>query len=204
MFDKPHHMFCSYNNDKQRYLKSRDKTGARIHLASAAEAGGLVSLLRFFYFNLFSFSRVRLYFFSYNEVVTFQVCLITNPIWVVKTRLQLQTPQNQFRPYTGVGGMLDRFYVLNWKLCAYRNSYVSCKYMITHYKYMNNMLTSSYGSILIYFFVICIYLFNQFMVSDALKTILRDEGWRAFYRGLVPGLFLVRFGIVNYLTFFTC
>ncbi|GJV40440.1 serine/threonine protein phosphatase 2A 57 kDa regulatory subunit B' beta isoform-like protein [Tanacetum coccineum] len=62
----------SYNNAKQRYLKSRDKTGARIHLASAAEAGGLV-------------------------------CLITNPIWVVKTRLQLQTPRTQFWPYTGVG-----------------------------------------------------------------------------------------------------
>ncbi|PWA83503.1 folate transporter 1 [Artemisia annua] len=97
--------FYFYNNAKQRYLKSRDKTGARIHLASAAEAGGLV-------------------------------CLITNPIWVVKTRLQLQTPQNQFRPYTGVG--------------------------------------------------------------DALKTILRDEGWRAFYRGLVPGLFLVAHGAIQF------
>nr|GFA75806.1 folate transporter 1, chloroplastic-like [Tanacetum cinerariifolium] len=73
--------FYFYNNAKQRYLKSRDKTGARIHLASAAEAGGFV-------------------------------CLITNPVWVVKTRLQLQTPQTQFRPYTGVGGMLDIFYVL--------------------------------------------------------------------------------------------
>ncbi|GJX54384.1 folate transporter 1, chloroplastic-like protein [Tanacetum coccineum] len=66
----------SYNNAKQRYLKSLDKTGARIHLVSAAEAGGLV-------------------------------CLITNPVWVVKTRLQLQTPQTQFWPYTGVGELKE-------------------------------------------------------------------------------------------------
>ena len=66
MFDIPHPMFCSYNNAKQRYLKSRDKTGARIHLASAAEAGGLVSLLRFFYFNLLSFTdEVRMYVFGF-------------------------------------------------------------------------------------------------------------------------------------------
>lgn len=25
---------------------------------------------------------------------------------------------------------------------------------------------------------------------------MKDEGWRAFYKGLLPGLFLVRFGIV--------
>nr|XP_043632747.1 folate transporter 1, chloroplastic-like [Erigeron canadensis] len=97
--------FYFYNNAKQRYMKSRDKTGARIHLASAAEAGGLV-------------------------------CLFTNPIWVVKTRLQLQTPQLQAPPYAGF--------------------------------------------------------------SDALKTILRDEGWRALYKGLLPGLFLVTHGAIQF------
>ncbi|KAF6144139.1 hypothetical protein GIB67_004812 [Kingdonia uniflora] len=30
------------------------------------------------------------------------VCLMTNPIWLVKTRLQLQTPLTQARPYSGV------------------------------------------------------------------------------------------------------
>ncbi|KAF5798634.1 putative mitochondrial carrier domain protein [Helianthus annuus] len=95
--------FYFYNSAKQRYMENQDKSSAYIHLASAAEAGGLV-------------------------------CLFTNPVWVVKTRLQLQTPQHHGRPYSG---------------------------------------------------------FN-----DAFKTILKDEGWRALYKGLLPGLLLVRFGIV--------
>ncbi|XP_073109455.1 uncharacterized protein [Elaeis guineensis] len=55
------------------------------------------------------------------------VCLCTNPIWLVKTRLQLQTPQH-YQPYSGF--------------------------------------------------------------SDALRTILREEGWRALYKGIGPGLLL--------------
>ncbi|XP_051140067.1 folate transporter 1, chloroplastic isoform X3 [Andrographis paniculata] len=86
----------SYSKAKQRYLRSREELGPTLHLASAAEAGGLV-------------------------------CLCTNPVWLVKTRLQLQTPQ-QARPYSGF--------------------------------------------------------------HDALRTILKEEGWRALYKGLVPGLFL--------------
>ncbi|KAL8193792.1 hypothetical protein R6Q57_026484 [Mikania cordata] len=97
--------FYFYNSAKQRYIKNQDKTTASIHLASAAEAGGMV-------------------------------CLLTNPVWVVKTRLQLQTPQHLGRPYSG---------------------------------------------------------FN-----DALKTILKDEGWRAFYKGLLPGLFLVAHGAIQF------
>ncbi|KAK9062020.1 hypothetical protein SSX86_019204 [Deinandra increscens subsp. villosa] len=97
--------FYFYNSAKQRYIKNQDETGPHIHLASAAEAGGLVSLL-------------------------------TNPVWVVKTRLQLQTPQHHGRPYSGL--------------------------------------------------------------SDALKTILKDEGWRAFYKGLMPGLFLVAHGAIQF------
>ncbi|KAI7736635.1 hypothetical protein M8C21_025720 [Ambrosia artemisiifolia] len=97
--------FYFYNSAKQRYMKNQDEANARIHLASAAEAGGLV-------------------------------CLLTNPIWVVKTRLQLQTPQHHGLPYTGF--------------------------------------------------------------SDALKTILKDEGWRALYKGLLPGLFLVAHGAIQF------
>ncbi|KAL7613640.1 folate transporter 1, chloroplastic [Lactuca sativa] len=96
--------FFFYNRAKQRYLKNQQETTVHIHLASAAEAGGLV-------------------------------CLFTNPIWLVKTRLQLQTPQNT-RAYTGL--------------------------------------------------------------ADALKTILKDEGWRALYKGLLPGLFLVTHGAIQF------
>ncbi|CAI9272319.1 unnamed protein product [Lactuca saligna] len=96
--------FFFYNRAKQRYLKNQQETTVHIHLASAAEAGGLV-------------------------------CLFTNPIWLVKTRLQLQTPQNT-RAYTGF--------------------------------------------------------------ADALKTILKDEGWRALYKGLLPGLFLVTHGAIQF------
>ncbi|XP_051149057.1 folate transporter 1, chloroplastic-like isoform X2 [Andrographis paniculata] len=63
------------------------------------------------------------------------VSLCTNPVWMVKARLQLQTPQHG-RPYSGF--------------------------------------------------------------HDALRTILKEEGWRALYKGLVPGLFLVTHGAVQF------
>ncbi|KAF8049654.1 hypothetical protein N665_2159s0005 [Sinapis alba] len=56
------------------------------------------------------------------------VCLCTNPIWLVKTRLQLQTPLHQTRPYSGL--------------------------------------------------------------LDAFRTIMKEEGPRALYKGIVPGLVL--------------
>ncbi|XP_073141532.1 folate transporter 1, chloroplastic isoform X2 [Henckelia pumila] len=96
--------FYFYSKAKQRYLRSRDVLSPGFHLASAAEAGGLV-------------------------------CFCTNPIWLVKTRLQLQTPL-QARPYSGF--------------------------------------------------------------HDALRTILKEEGWRALYRGLMPGLFLVTHGAIQF------
>ncbi|XP_047163050.1 folate transporter 1, chloroplastic-like isoform X3 [Vigna umbellata] len=90
--------FFFYDKAKQRYARNREgKLSPGLHLASAAEAGGLVSLC-------------------------------TNPVWLVKTRLQLQTPLHQTRPYSGI--------------------------------------------------------------YDAFKTILREEGFRAFYKGIVPSLFL--------------
>ncbi|XP_031260749.1 folate transporter 1, chloroplastic isoform X2 [Pistacia vera] len=64
------------------------------------------------------------------------VCLCTNPVWLVKTRLQLQTPLHQTRPYSGL--------------------------------------------------------------YDALRTIMTEEGWTALYKGIVPGLFLVSHGAVQF------
>ncbi|KAI5684145.1 hypothetical protein M9H77_05373 [Catharanthus roseus] len=97
--------FFFYSKAKQRYLQNREELSPGLHLASAAEAGALVSLC-------------------------------TNPLWLVKTRLQLQTPLHQARPYSGF--------------------------------------------------------------HDALMTIMREEGWRALYKGLVPGLFLVTHGAIQF------
>ncbi|XP_047163059.1 folate transporter 1, chloroplastic-like isoform X4 [Vigna umbellata] len=88
----------SYDKAKQRYARNGEgKLSPGLHLASAAEAGGLV-------------------------------CLCTNPVWLVKTRLQLQSPLHQTRPYSGL--------------------------------------------------------------YDAFRTITREEGFSALYRGIVPGLLL--------------
>ncbi|KAL2333744.1 hypothetical protein Fmac_014957 [Flemingia macrophylla] len=64
------------------------------------------------------------------------VCLCTNPVWLVKTRLQLQNPLHQTRPYSGI--------------------------------------------------------------YDAFRTIMREEGFSALYRGIVPGLFLVSHGAIQF------
>ncbi|WVZ25240.1 hypothetical protein V8G54_003784 [Vigna mungo] len=90
--------FFFYDKAKQRYARNGEgKLSPGLHLASAAEAGGLV-------------------------------CLCTNPVWLVKTRLQLQSPLHQMRPYSGL--------------------------------------------------------------YDAFRTITREEGFSALYRGIVPGLLL--------------
>ncbi|KAK7360099.1 hypothetical protein VNO77_02075 [Canavalia gladiata] len=64
------------------------------------------------------------------------VCLCTNPVWLVKTRLQLQNPLHLTRPYSGL--------------------------------------------------------------YDAFRTIMREEGFSALYRGIVPGLFLVSHGAIQF------
>ncbi|KAH1151294.1 hypothetical protein AAZX31_16G119200 [Glycine max] len=98
--------FFFYDRAKQRYARNREeKLSPGLHLASAAEAGALVSFF-------------------------------TNPVWLVKTRLQLQTPLHQTRPYSGV--------------------------------------------------------------YDAFRTIMREEGFSALYRGIVPGLFLVSHGAIQF------
>ncbi|KAL6345413.1 hypothetical protein AAG906_015896 [Vitis piasezkii] len=102
--------FFFYGRAKQRYSKNgTQKLSPGLHLASAAEAGALVSLC-------------------------------TNPIWVIKTRLQLETPLHQTRPYSGL--------------------------------------------------------------YDALRTILKEEGWSALYRGIAPSLFLqVSHGAVQFMVY---
>ncbi|KAH1260298.1 Folate transporter 1, chloroplastic [Glycine max] len=98
--------FFFYDRAKQRYARNREgKLSPGLHLASAAEAGAIVSFF-------------------------------TNPVWLVKTRLQLQTPLHQTRPYSGV--------------------------------------------------------------YDAFRTIMREEGFSALYRGIVPGLFLVSHGAIQF------
>ncbi|KAB2036592.1 hypothetical protein ES319_D03G012200v1 [Gossypium barbadense] len=62
----------SLRRAKQRYFRNREeRLSPSLHLASAAEAGALVS-----------------------------IC--TNPIWLIRTRLELQNPLHQSRPYSGV------------------------------------------------------------------------------------------------------
>ncbi|KAK8663960.1 hypothetical protein V6N13_083765 [Hibiscus sabdariffa] len=102
-------LYFFYGRAKQRYSKNKEeKLSSGLHLASAAEAGALVSLC-------------------------------TNPIWLIKTRLQLQNPLNQNRRYTGI--------------------------------------------------------------YDALRTILREEGWTALYKGLGPGLLMVSHGAIQFTTY---
>ncbi|CAI0392450.1 unnamed protein product [Linum tenue] len=98
--------FFFYSRAKQRYSKGNNQSlSPLLHLASAAEAGGLVSLC-------------------------------TNPIWLVKTRFQLQAHHQSSRPYSGL--------------------------------------------------------------YDAFKTIMREEGWKALYKGLGPGLILVSHGAIQF------
>ncbi|XP_057530222.1 folate transporter 1, chloroplastic isoform X2 [Amaranthus tricolor] len=64
------------------------------------------------------------------------VSFCTNPVWLIKTRLQLQNPLHQTRQYSGV--------------------------------------------------------------YDALRTILKEEGWTALYKGIWPSLFLVSHGAIQF------
>ncbi|XP_023543244.1 folate transporter 1, chloroplastic-like isoform X2 [Cucurbita pepo subsp. pepo] len=64
------------------------------------------------------------------------VCFCTNPVWLVKTRMQLQNPLHQAQPYSGL--------------------------------------------------------------YDAFRTILREEGFAALYKGIVPGLMLVSHGAIQF------
>ncbi|KAK8480482.1 hypothetical protein V6N13_024148 [Hibiscus sabdariffa] len=127
------HEISSYGRAKERYSRNREeKLSPGLHLASAAEAGALVSLC-------------------------------TNPIWLIKTRLQLQNTLNQNRPYAGIYG---KFFIL--VMCS------ESEITISLYSYGNS--DSMY----------------------ALRTILREEGWTALYKGLGPGLLMVSHGAIQF------
>uniref|UniRef100_A0A2P2J464 Folate transporter 1ic isoform X2 n=1 Tax=Rhizophora mucronata TaxID=61149 RepID=A0A2P2J464_RHIMU len=98
--------FFFYDRAKQRYAKNRDKKLSPGLHLASAAEAGAL------------------------------VCLCTNPIWLVKTRLQLQTPLHQTQRYSGL--------------------------------------------------------------YDALKTIFREEGWTALYRGIFPSLLLVSHGAIQF------
>jgi hypothetical protein len=38
-------------------------------------------------------------------------------------------------------------------------------------------------------------------VADALRTIIRDEGWTALYRGLLPGILLTSNGAIQFVVY---
>ncbi|ONK59646.1 uncharacterized protein A4U43_C08F8760 [Asparagus officinalis] len=68
--------FFFYSRAKNRYLRGRDEELGPAYHLVSAAEAGTL------------------------------VCLCTNPIWLVKTRLQLQTPFNQNRPYSGFYGQM--------------------------------------------------------------------------------------------------
>ncbi|KAF1872101.1 hypothetical protein Lal_00012322 [Lupinus albus] len=130
--------FFFYDKAKQRYALNREeKLSPGLHLVSAAEAGGPAGMLSFV---VYLESRYLIARDSgghrHWQSRPSQVCLCTNPVWLVKTRLQLQTPLHQTRPYSGL--------------------------------------------------------------YDAVRTIMREEGFSALYRGIVPGLFLVSHGAIQF------
>nr|CAB3493338.1 unnamed protein product [Digitaria exilis] len=98
--------FFFYNRAKQRYLEGKDGQLHPVQHLISAAEAGAL------------------------------VSLFTNPIWLVKTRLQLQTPKHHTSGYSGF--------------------------------------------------------------SDALRTILKEEGFLALYRGIGPGLLLVTHGAIQF------
>ncbi|KAG2546112.1 folate transporter 1, chloroplastic-like [Panicum virgatum] len=98
--------FFFYNRAKQRYLQRKDDQLHPVQHLISAAEAGAL------------------------------VSLFTNPIWLVKTRLQLQTPKHRTSGYSGF--------------------------------------------------------------SDALRTILKEEGFLALYRGIGPGLLLVTHGAIQF------
>ncbi|KAL5217773.1 hypothetical protein ABZP36_018457 [Zizania latifolia] len=98
--------FFFYNRAKQRYLQWKDDQLRPVHHLMSAAEAGAL------------------------------VCLFTNPKWLVKTRLQLQTPRHHASRYSGF--------------------------------------------------------------SDALRTIMKEEGWLSLYRGIGPGLLLVTHGAIQF------
>ncbi|KAL8168411.1 hypothetical protein V2J09_009910 [Rumex salicifolius] len=152
--------FFFYGRAKERYARNRDeKLSPALHLASAAEAGALIKTLqRSFPIILYSLEgRDKEKGFSSDATSDEKVSMCTNPIWLVKTRLQLQNPLHQTHQYTGF------------------------------YEY-----STMVSSIILY----CIR--NLMRKYDAFRTIMKEEGWTALYRGIIPSLFLVSHGAVQF------
>lgn len=122
---------CSYGRAKDRYSRNgEEKLSPGFHLASAAEAGALVSTSPYYNCSALVVQksihactayRIECFSFAFHVILGvlqpsviglwgFQVSLCTNPIWVVKTRFQLQTPFHQTRPYSGLYGLLHIFH----------------------------------------------------------------------------------------------
>ncbi|KAG6522133.1 hypothetical protein ZIOFF_019270 [Zingiber officinale] len=149
--------FFFYSRAKSMYLRGNDEHLTPLyHLVSAAEAGAMVSaviaiLTLVWFYEIdecyssgcqdqipsgLSLPIPPLSMVSVSSVPVMKVVsLFTNPIWLVKTRLQLQTPYHGYRTYSGFSELV-------------------CK-------------------------------------SDALRTILKEEGWQALYKGIGPSLLLV-------------
>ncbi|GER25546.1 folate carrier protein, partial [Striga asiatica] len=118
-----------YNKAKQRYLQNKEGLSPVLHLASAAEAGGL--------------PLHQSYLAGENTVAASDTTTSSSIFWFSWLALI--------------------FYQL-FLFCA---SKLKCNF---HYR----------------------------LVSDALRTILKEEGWMALYKGLVPGLFMVSHGAIQF------
>ena len=60
-----------------------------------------------------SFWTSVLYYIHNCDCTTSQVCFCTNPVWLVKTRMQLQSPLHQAQPYSGLYGLPSVFHSIN-------------------------------------------------------------------------------------------
>ncbi|TYH29141.1 hypothetical protein ES288_A02G200900v1 [Gossypium darwinii] len=121
---------------KQRYFRNREeKLSPILHLASAAEAGALVS-----------------------------IC--TNPIWLIRTRLELQSPLHQSQPYSGV---YDDSTLPN------RNDFPS---------FFSPGISFTETGSPVHLMSFCV------AANPEILTMLREEGWTALYTRLGPGLLM--------------
>ncbi|KAL0553438.1 hypothetical protein IC582_007333 [Cucumis melo] len=76
-------MYCSYGRAKQRYSDSGKKDLSPSLHLASAAEAGAL------------------------------VCFCTNPVWLVKTRMQLQSPLHQAQPYSGLYGLPSVFHSIN-------------------------------------------------------------------------------------------
>ena len=96
-----------------------------------------------------------------------------------------------------------------YSLCAWVSLFLNQWILITYQKKKKNVFTLSvdfisffnYFLFFIFYFVLHLetnwYTYIFYQLSDALRTIMREEGWSALYRGIIPGLFLVFFCLLS-------